>query len=116
MGMSGSILRHDDCLLQADLRLLSASTASYAAHDGRTSSRSDGADEDSLPSIQIFLILIIIGGSFFSTSSGLRLLKMYILLKYSINEILSYSKPNNVFNNKLQLINSNIEQKKGPVY
>ena len=36
---------------------------------------------------------------------------MYILLKYSINEILSYSKPNNVFNNKLQLINSNIEQK-----
>ena len=59
----------------------------------------------------IFLIIVIIGGSFFSTSSGLRLLKMYILLKYSINEILSYSKPNNVFNNKLQLINSNIEQK-----
>ena len=59
----------------------------------------------------IFLMLVIVGGSFFSTSSGLRLLKIYFLLKYSINEILSYSKPNNIFNNKFQLIDSNIEQK-----
>ena len=29
----------------------------------------------------IFLILIIIGGSFFSTSSGIRLLKLYALFK-----------------------------------
>jgi len=48
----------------------------------------------------IFLILVIIGGSFFSTSSGIRFLKIYSLLKYSINEILSYSRPKNVFINK----------------
>ncbi|MDB9936627.1 hypothetical protein OAD13_01120 [Candidatus Pelagibacter sp.] len=48
----------------------------------------------------IYLILVIIGGSFFSTSSGIRFLKIYSLFKYSINEILSYSKPKNVFINK----------------
>jgi trk system potassium uptake protein len=48
----------------------------------------------------IFLILVIIGGSFFSTSSGIRFLKIYSLFKYSINEILSYSKPKNVYVNK----------------
>jgi trk system potassium uptake protein TrkH len=41
----------------------------------------------------VFLILVIIGGSFFSTSSGIRFLKIYSLFKYSINEILSYSRP-----------------------
>ena len=59
----------------------------------------------------IFLIIVVIGGSFFSTSSGLRLLKIYFLFKYSINEILSYTKPNNIYNTKLKLIDSNIEQK-----
>jgi len=48
----------------------------------------------------IFLILVMIGGSFFSTSSGIRFLKIYSLFKYSINEILSYSRPNNVYINK----------------
>ena len=48
----------------------------------------------------IFLILVIIGGSFFSTSSGIRFLKIYSLFKYSINEILSYSRPKKVFVNK----------------
>ena len=48
----------------------------------------------------IFLLLVIIGGSFFSTSSGIRFLKIYSLFKYSINEILSYSKPKNIFVNK----------------
>jgi len=48
----------------------------------------------------IFLILVIIGGSFFSTSSGIRFLKIYSLFKYSINEILSYSRPKNIFTNK----------------
>jgi len=47
-----------------------------------------------------FLILAMIGGSFFSTSSGIRFLKIYSLFKYSINEILSYSRPKNVFVNK----------------
>ena len=49
----------------------------------------------------IFIILIIIGGSFFSTSSGLRFLKIISLFKFSINEIISNAKPKNVFINKL---------------
>ena len=49
----------------------------------------------------IFLILVIIGGSFFSTSSGLRFIKIFSLFKYSINQILSFSRPKNIFMNKL---------------
>ena len=49
----------------------------------------------------IFLILVIIGGSFFSTSSGLRFIKIYSLFKFSMNQILSFSRPKNVFTNKL---------------
>jgi trk system potassium uptake protein TrkH len=48
----------------------------------------------------VFLLLVMIGGSFFSTSSGIRFLKVYSLFKYSINEILSYSRPKNIFINK----------------
>jgi len=48
----------------------------------------------------IFLLLVIIGGSFFSTNSGIRFLKIYSLFKYSINEILSYSRPKNIYINK----------------
>ena len=59
----------------------------------------------------LFLIIVIIGGSFFSTSSGIRFLKIYFLFRYSLNEILSYSRPNNVYTNKFYLIDSNIEQK-----
>ncbi len=49
----------------------------------------------------IYILLVIIGGSFFSTSSGLKFLKIYSLTKYSINQILSFSRPKNVFMNKL---------------
>ena len=49
----------------------------------------------------IYLILVIIGGSFFSTSSGLRFMKIYSLFKYSVNQILSFSRPKNIFKNKL---------------
>ena len=55
----------------------------------------------------IFLILVIIGGSFFSTSSGLRLIKVLSLIKYSINNLLSHSKPNQVYMNKVSLLKSN---------
>tara|TARA_B100001142_G_scaffold235802_1_gene234224 strand:+ start:949 stop:2355 length:1407 start_codon:yes stop_codon:yes gene_type:complete len=48
-----------------------------------------------------FLILVIIGGSFFSTSSGLRFIKVYSLFKYSMNQILSFSRPKNIFMNRL---------------
>jgi len=49
----------------------------------------------------IYLLLVLIGGSFFSTSSGFRFLKIYSLTKYSFNQILSYSRPKNIFMNKL---------------
>ena len=60
----------------------------------------------------VYLILVIIGGSFFSTSSGLRFIKIYSLLKFSLNQILSFSKPKNVFMNKLIFtkINFNLDE------
>ena len=60
----------------------------------------------------IYLILVIIGGSFFSTSSGLRFIKIYSLLKFSLNQILSFSKPKNIFMNKLIFtkINFNLDE------
>jgi len=59
----------------------------------------------------VYLILVIIGGSFFSTSSGLRFLKIYSLTKYSLNQILSFSKPKNVFMNKLLFSKINFDFK-----
>ena len=49
----------------------------------------------------IFLILVIIGGSFFSTSSGIRLFKIYTLFKFSINELISHTKPRQVLISKV---------------
>ena len=57
----------------------------------------------------IFLILTIIGGSFFSTSSGIRFLKIYSLFKFSINEVASHAKPLNVYVNKLEFPSSKLE-------
>ncbi len=51
----------------------------------------------------VFLILVILGGSFFSTSSGLRVIKVLTLIKFSLNNLLSHSKPNQVYSNKLSL-------------
>jgi len=48
----------------------------------------------------IFLILVIIGGSFLSTSSGIRFLKLYSLFKFSLNDLLSHARPKNIFTNK----------------
>ena len=59
----------------------------------------------------IYLILVIIGGSFFSTSSGLRFLKVYSLTKYSLNQILSFSKPKKVFMNRLMFSKINFDFK-----
>ncbi len=59
----------------------------------------------------IYILLVIIGGSFFSTSSGLRFLKVYSLTKYSINQILSFSRPKNVFMNKLIFSKINFDTK-----
>ena len=57
-------------------------------------------DDNSANLSFIFLILVVIGGSFFSTSSGIRFLKIYSFFKYSFNEILSYSRLKNIFINK----------------
>ena len=54
----------------------------------------------------IFLILVIIGGSFFSTSSGLRVIKVLSLIKFSINNLLSHTKPNQIYLNNVSLTNS----------
>ncbi len=55
----------------------------------------------------IFLILIIIGGSFFSTSSGIRFFKLFLLFRFSINELVSHSKPKSLFINRLPFFNFN---------
>ena len=57
----------------------------------------------------IFLMLVIIGGSFFSTSSGLRFIRIYTLLKFSLNQMLSFSKPRNIFMSKLAFSNINFD-------
>tara|TARA_Y100000590_G_scaffold227454_1_gene256763 strand:- start:240 stop:1646 length:1407 start_codon:yes stop_codon:yes gene_type:complete len=57
----------------------------------------------------LFFILVIIGGSFFSTSSGLRLIKIKSLIKFSLNNLLSHTKPNQIYSNKISLINSNTD-------
>ena len=59
----------------------------------------------------LFLIITIVGGSFFSTSSGIRLVKLYSLFKFSINELASHAKPLNVFINKLEFSDTKIETK-----
>ena len=56
-----------------------------------------------------FLILTIVGGSFFSTSSGIRFVKLYSLFKFSINELISHVKPKNVYITKLKFSNSKLE-------
>jgi len=52
--------------------------------------------------ISIFLILLtIIGGSLISTSSGIKYIRIYILLKVSYQEIYKLVKPINIFNRNL---------------
>jgi len=62
-------------------------------------------DEPPLNLSFIFLILVIIGGSFFSTSSGIRFLKIYALFKFSINVLISHVRPKNIFLNKNLFLN-----------
>ena len=57
----------------------------------------------------LFFILVIIGGSFFSTSSGVRVIKLISLIKFSLNNLLSHTKPNQIYSNKVSLINSNTD-------
>ena len=59
----------------------------------------------------IFLILSIIGGSFFSTSSGIRLFRLYALFKFSINNMISNFKPMNVSVYKSFFLDFSFEKK-----
>ena len=49
----------------------------------------------------LFIILLIIGGSAVSTSSGLKYIRFYILIKISYQEIYKLVKPIHVFNQNL---------------
>ncbi len=60
--------------------------------------------------IFIFFIMVVIGGSFFSTSSGIRVIKILSLLKFSLNNLLSHTKPNQIYSNKVTLINESTEK------
>jgi trk system potassium uptake protein TrkH len=51
----------------------------------------------------LFLILIIIGGASFSTSSGLKLIKLYSMFKFSLKEIYLIVKPLYISSNTLFL-------------
>ena len=67
--------------------------------------------DDSPPNLSfIFLILVIIGGSFFSTSSGIRFLKIYALFKFAINDLISHVRPKNVFLNRNLFLNVNFQK------
>ncbi len=48
-----------------------------------------------------FIILVLIGGSVLSTTSGIKLLRIYILIKAVFMEISKLTKPNVVINNKI---------------
>ena len=57
----------------------------------------------------IYLILVIIGGSLVSTSSGLRFLKIFLLSKFSLNELVSHSKPKHILLNKVLFSKAKID-------
>ena len=48
-----------------------------------------------------FLLLTLIGGSLISTTSGIKFLRLYILIKASISEVLKLVRPNNVINQSI---------------
>ena len=48
-----------------------------------------------------FIVLCIIGGSLISNSSGIKFIRIYILLKSASAEIIKLVRPNNVFNNTI---------------
>ncbi len=49
----------------------------------------------------IFILLCVIGGSLVSNSSGIKFIRIYILVKTAAAEIIRLVRPNNVFNNTI---------------
>jgi len=64
----------------------------------------------------LFLILVIIGGSSFSTSSGLKYIKLYTLFKFSLKEIYLLVKPLYVSSNTLFLSKNKIKDEEINIY
>ena len=64
----------------------------------------------------LFLILAIIGGSSFSTSSGLKFIKLYILSKFSLKEIYSIVKPLQVSSDALFLSKYKVKEEEINTY
>tara|TARA_B100000029_G_scaffold439733_1_gene456501 strand:- start:64 stop:1485 length:1422 start_codon:yes stop_codon:yes gene_type:complete len=58
----------------------------------------------------LFIILLIIGGSSISTTSGLKYIRFYILIKISYQEIYKLVKPINVFNQNLLSTDTKIDE------
>ena len=54
--------------------------------------------------------MVVIGGSFFSTSSGIRFFKLFTLIKFSTNELLSHSKPKHILINKITFSENQVNQ------
>jgi len=64
----------------------------------------------------LFLILAIIGGSSFSTSSGLKFIKLYTLFKFSLKEIYLVVKPLYVSSNRLFLSKNKLKDEEINIY
>ncbi len=56
-----------------------------------------------------FLFLTIVGGSIFSNTSGVKYLRIYVLLKAASIEMLRIVKPNNIFNKNILFSKTKIE-------
>ena len=67
-------------------------------------------------SSSLILILVIIGGSSFSTSSGLKYIKLYTLFKFSLKEIYLLVKPLYVSSNRLFLSKNKIKDEEINIY
>ena len=57
----------------------------------------------------LFLIFTLIGGSIISNTSGIKFIRIYILLKASVIEIFKLVRPNNVVNQKILYSNNAID-------
>ena len=81
-----------------------------AALSTLSSLSNSGLSLKSIPdNLNLFFILItIIGGSIISNTSGIKFLRLYILIKSSMAEILKLVRPNNVINQNILFSNKKI--------
>ena len=58
----------------------------------------------------LYLILVIIGGSFFSTSSGIRFFKLFTLTKFSVDDLVSHIRPKHILVQKVTFSEKNVDR------